>query len=138
MSYDQRGAGLSYFATVPRNTMALAQFAEDAHVVRQAVFDHLGRSNDNAVYVMGHSMGTVIGQDLVKKYPQKYKAYIGVGQVVAVVENEQGSYDYALAQARPTRIKRTSGAQATPFRRTCWPRSTLTRSPGRTGSSGSR
>ncbi len=100
VSYDQRGAGLSYSENVDPASMTLAQFVEDAHAVRARVLVHLGRIGDTRVYVLGHSMGTMIGLELVKRFPDDYEGYIGAGQVVQVAENEQGSYDFALAKAR--------------------------------------
>jgi pimeloyl-ACP methyl ester carboxylesterase len=99
VSYDQRGAGLSYAHDIDPGTMTLAQFVADADAVRAHALDLLERQESRDVYVMGHSMGTMIGLDLVQKYPERYAAYLGVGQVVSVVANEQGSYDFALAQA---------------------------------------
>lgn len=100
VTYDQRGAGLSYAEDLDSGAMTLAQFVDDAHAVRQAVLDHFGRADDTDVYVLGHSMGTVIGLDLVKNHPASYASYIGVGQVVTTAQNEQGSYDFALEQAQ--------------------------------------
>ena len=100
VDYDQRGAGLSYRSDIDPATMTLAQFVEDADSVRQHVLSQFGLSSATKAYVMGHSMGTMIGLDLVAKYPTHYAAYIGVGQVVQVAENEQQSYDFALSEAR--------------------------------------
>jgi pimeloyl-ACP methyl ester carboxylesterase len=102
VDYDQRGAGLSYRSNIDAKTMTLAQFVEDADAVRQHVLSHYGLPANTKFYVMGHSMGTMIGLDLVAKYPDHYAAYIGVGQVVQVAENEQQSYDFALTEARRT------------------------------------
>jgi pimeloyl-ACP methyl ester carboxylesterase len=99
VSYDQRGAGLSYSDDIDPATMTLTQFVADADAVRAHALSLLDREGDSSVYVMGHSMGTMIGLDLVKKHPERYAGYVGVGQVVAVVDNEQASYDFAHAQA---------------------------------------
>ena len=55
--------------------------------------------NKEKIYLLGHSWGTVLGVNLIKDYPQDYSAYIGVGQVVNVIKNEQHSYTFALEQA---------------------------------------
>lgn len=102
VDYDQRGAGLSYRSDIDPATMTLAQFVEDADAVRRQVMEHFDIPAATKVYVMGHSMGTMIGLDLVAKHPTNYAAYIGVGQVVQVAENEQQSYDFALREARRT------------------------------------
>lgn len=99
VNYDQRGAGLSYSPTVPPESLTIDQLAEDADTIRQLVLDHIGAEPDRRVYVMGHSMGTMIGVHLVATHPDNYTAYIGVGQVVNVVTNEQGSWTFASEQA---------------------------------------
>jgi pimeloyl-ACP methyl ester carboxylesterase len=100
VDYDQRGAGLSYRPNLDPATMTLAQFVEDAAAVRQQVLNYFNLPDDSKVYVLGHSMGTMIGLELAAKYPQHVAAYIGVGQVVQVAENEKQSYDFALHEAR--------------------------------------
>jgi len=102
IDYDQRGAGLSYRPTLDPETMTLAQFVEDAAEVRKQVLNRMHLPGDTKVYVLGHSMGTMIALDLVAKYPHHYAAYIGVGQVVQIAENEQYSYDFALSEAHRT------------------------------------
>lgn len=99
VNYDQRGAGLSYAPDVPAASLTIDQLAEDADTIRQMVLDHIGAEPGRRVYVVGHSMGTMIGLHLVAEHPDHYTAYIGVGQVVNVVTNEQGSYDFALGQS---------------------------------------
>ncbi len=99
VNYDQRGAGLSYSPGVDPETITLDQLVDDADTIRQAVLDHLDAEPGRAVYVMGHSMGTMIGLDLVRTHPDRYAGFVGVGQVTDVVANEQGSYAFALAQA---------------------------------------
>jgi pimeloyl-ACP methyl ester carboxylesterase len=98
ITYDQRGAGLSYRAGLKPAQMTLKQFAEDADAIRKQALLQLQRPNDKVV-VMGHSMGTMIGLELIHTYPANYQAYVGVGQVVNVALNEQGSYDQVLADA---------------------------------------
>lgn len=102
VDYDQRGAGLSYRSDIDPATMTLAQFVEDADMVRRQVVEHFKLPSAAKAYVMGHSMGTMIGLELAAKYPTHYAAYIGVGQVVQVAENAQQSYDFALGEARRT------------------------------------
>lgn len=102
VNYDQRGAGLSYSPAVDPETLTLEQLVDDADTIRQLVLDHLGAEAERAVYVMGHSLGTMIGLDLASSQPDRYAGFIGVGQVTDVVANEQGSYAFALGQAEAT------------------------------------
>jgi pimeloyl-ACP methyl ester carboxylesterase len=99
-TFDQRGAGLSYADDLDPATLTLDQLVDDADAVRRHVLDRLERPDDTDVYVLGHSMGTMIGLELVRRHADRYAGYVGVGQVVQVAANEQGSYDFALAEAR--------------------------------------
>ena len=106
VNYDQRGAGLSYNKNIDPKSINLHQLVEDAEAIRRFVLEKLGCQQNQACYVLGHSMGTMLGLELVRKYPSAYKAYFGVGQVVNVVENEQAMYDWAITQARQRNIKK--------------------------------
>lgn len=98
VSYDQRGAGLSYSRRLDPKTLTLRQLVDDAHEITRFALKKLQRS-DSRVVILAHSMGTMLGLNLIKKHPESYEAYIGAGQVVNVVENEQAMYDFALSQA---------------------------------------
>ncbi|MFP3649154.1 alpha/beta fold hydrolase, partial [Paraburkholderia sp. SIMBA_054] len=50
--------------------------------------------------LMGHSWGTIVSMRAALKRPDLFYAYVGVGQAINVRENEQVSYDYAVAQAK--------------------------------------
>ena len=106
VNYDQRGAGLSYNKNIDPTSITLQQLVEDAEAIRRFVLEKLGCPQNHPCYVLGHSMGTMIGLELVRKYPDSYLAYFGVGQVVNVVENEQAMYDWAITQAQQRNIKK--------------------------------
>ncbi len=48
---------------------------------------------------MAHSWGSDIGILAAQKRPDLYKAFIGVGQVVNIIEGQQISYDFVLNSA---------------------------------------
>ncbi len=106
VNYDQRGAGLSYNKNIDPKSITLYQLVEDAEAIRRFVLEKLGCQQNEPGYVLGHSMGTMLGLELVRKYQGAYKAYFGVGQVVNVVENEQVMYDWVLTQAKERNIKK--------------------------------
>lgn len=96
VNWDQRGAGRSYSSDIPRQTMTLKQFVFDAHDLT----DYLkNRFDQEKIFLLGHSFGTLIGSILIKDYPEDYFALCNVGQVVNIVENERLSYGFALEQA---------------------------------------
>lgn len=93
--WEQRGAGLSYSADIPANTMTAEQMISDT----LAVTDYLRkRFGQDKIYLMGHSWGTIIGIQAAARAPEKYRAYIGVAQVSRQFASEQLAYTYMLEQ----------------------------------------
>jgi len=102
VTWDQRGAGKSYSKSISPKTMTLQQFVSDAHELTTKLKK---RFKQRKIYILAHSSGTMIAIPLIKKYPNDYYAYIGVGQVISFAKNEIGSYNYALQKARATNNK---------------------------------
>jgi pimeloyl-ACP methyl ester carboxylesterase len=96
VTWDQRGAGKSYKAINPHSSMTINQFILDTGELTQLLCD---RFNQKKIVLVGHSWGSVIGIFSIQKYPDLYHAYIGIGQIVNMQENERISYDWTLAQA---------------------------------------
>ena len=96
VTWDQRGAGKSYQAINPHSSMSIAQFVLDTGELTQLLCD---RFHQKKIFLVGHSWGSLIGIFSIQKYPDLYHAYIGIGQIVNMQENEQISYDWTLAQA---------------------------------------
>ena len=96
VNWDQRGAGLSYYPNMPHSTMNLEQFVNDAH---ELVTWLKKTYNKEKIYVLGHSWGSVLGVNLVQRYPEDFYAYVGVGQGVNMFDNESLSFKFALDAA---------------------------------------
>ena len=96
VNWDQRGAGLSYNSNIPDSTMNLEQFVNDAH---ELVNWLKKKYNKEKIYVLGHSWGSVLGVNLVQRYPEDFYAYVGVGQGVNMFDNESLSFKFTLAKA---------------------------------------
>ncbi len=95
--WDQRGAGLSFRSDIPAETMNVQQIVDDT----VAVADHLrARFGKEKVYLMGHSWGSFIGIQAAAKAPDRFHAYIGVGQVTHQLTSERLAYDYMLTAYR--------------------------------------
>jgi len=56
--------------------------------------------NQPKIFIAGHSWGTIIATNTVKNWPEKYLAYIGIGQFVDAKEGEKISYEYSLLEAK--------------------------------------
>lgn len=94
--WDQRGAGSSYSKDIPKDSFTLNQFVKDTDDVTDYLRE---RFNKSKILLCGHSWGTVLGVLAVKDNPEKYLAYIGVGQVVDIASNERISYEFAHNKA---------------------------------------
>jgi pimeloyl-ACP methyl ester carboxylesterase len=93
--WDQRGAGLSYSAHIPTETMTLEQFISDTLEVTNYLRDRFGKEK---IYLMGHSGGTFLGIQAAARSPELYYAYLGVAQMSNQLESEKLAYDYMLGQ----------------------------------------
>jgi pimeloyl-ACP methyl ester carboxylesterase len=95
--WDQRGTALSYSPDIPPETMTVEQFIDDT----LAVTDHLRtRFNQEKIYLLGHSWGSLVGIHAAARSPERFEAYIGMGQIINQVRSEQIAYEYMLAEFR--------------------------------------
>jgi pimeloyl-ACP methyl ester carboxylesterase len=94
--WDQRGAGKSYAALKPESGMNVEQLIADTHELTLLL---CARFQQPKLYLVGHSWGSALGVLTVARHPELYYAFVGVGQVVNVLEGERISYEYTLAQA---------------------------------------
>jgi pimeloyl-ACP methyl ester carboxylesterase len=66
-----------------------------------ALTDHItAELGQEKVVLVGHSFGTYIGTKAAAKAPDKFIAYIGIGQVADTVQSELDSLEYTIAQAK--------------------------------------
>ena len=98
MWWDQRGAGLSYRAgSSATESMTVDQLVDDTI----AVTDYLReRFDQDKIYLLGHSWGSYVGIRAAQRAPERYHAYIGMGQIAHQIESEKLAYDYALERYR--------------------------------------
>lgn len=95
--WDQRGAALSYHRDIAPETMSIEQFVADT----LAVTDYLRRRfHQDRIYLLGHSWGSFIALQAAARSPARYRAYLGMAQVVYQLESEAIAYDRMLAAYR--------------------------------------
>jgi pimeloyl-ACP methyl ester carboxylesterase len=97
VNWDQRGAGKSFAAIRDIDRMNIEQFVEDT---RELTSRLLERFDKQRLVLVGHSWGSAVGALTVSRYPELYSAYVGIGQVVNIVDGERASYLWTLDQAR--------------------------------------
>lgn len=91
--WDQRGFGLSYSESIPKETMNLNQLISDTKEVTNYLRTRFGHEK---IYLMGRSGGSYIGIQTAARAPELYHAYIGVGQMSDHIKSEQLAYAYML------------------------------------------
>lgn len=97
--WDQRGAGLSYVPGGGRAHATVDDLVEDARRVTDYLRKRFGQDR---IYLMGHSGGTYLGIRLIERYPDRYRAYIGVAQISNQKLSEKMAYDFLLARYQET------------------------------------
>ncbi|WP_108995556.1 alpha/beta fold hydrolase [Paenibacillus agaridevorans] len=94
--YDQRGSGKSHRFGEDYSDVTAGLLVEDLFSLTDYVADRLGQSK---VILIGHSYGTYLGLQAVAASPEKFAAYIGIGQVANHHVSELDSFAFALGQA---------------------------------------
>jgi pimeloyl-ACP methyl ester carboxylesterase len=95
VAWDQRGTGGSYFDCDPKS-LTLEQLICDGIELLQYLCQKLSKKK---IYLIGGSWGTELGTFLCDRAPELVAGYIGYGQVVNGIENENLSYAYTLQKA---------------------------------------
>lgn len=118
VQWDQRGAGKSYAATVPAESMNIDQFVSDTKELSELL---ITRFEKDKIFLLGHSWGSVIGAKAAARYPELYHAYIGVSQVTDVMETQSLLYTRTLEAAEaagdPKATSELQAIGAPPFAR---------------------
>jgi pimeloyl-ACP methyl ester carboxylesterase len=94
--WEQRGSGKSYSENIPVESMNLAQFISDTKELSEYLAK---RFNQEKIYVMGHSWGSLLGILTAYQYPELFHAYFGVGQVAHQYKGERISFEWVKEQA---------------------------------------
>lgn len=97
--WDQRGAGRTFARNgeVGCGRLTIERMITDAIEVAEFLVGHLGR---NKITLLGHSWGSVLAVNMIKRRPELFAAYVGAGQVVNMRRNEEFNYARQLVQAR--------------------------------------
>ena len=96
VAWDQRGTGGSYFGCDPAS-LTLDQLVSDCGELLRYLCKTLDKEK---IFLLGGSWGTELGTFVCWQYPELVAGYIGYGQVVNGIENENVSYAFALQKAK--------------------------------------
>lgn len=97
VNYDQRASGKSYHFFEDYADLSSDLLVEDLLALTDYVSERLGKEK---VILIGHSYGTYIATQAAHKAPEKYEAYVGIGQMSDTVKSETDSLNYILDQAQ--------------------------------------
>lgn len=96
VQWDQRGSGKS-FPDTPPGSMTVDQFHADTH---ELVLLLRQRFHRDEIYLRGHSWGAFLGIVEAKHHHENLYAYIGAGQMIDLVTQEQLSHDFVTERAK--------------------------------------
>jgi pimeloyl-ACP methyl ester carboxylesterase len=77
--------------------LSINDYVED---IREMANYLIKKFDKQKIILVGRSWGSIIGSLAAKRYPELFHAYIGIGQVVNMMEGERISYEYTLERAR--------------------------------------
>jgi pimeloyl-ACP methyl ester carboxylesterase len=103
VGWDQRGAGKSYPALDPTDTLTVDRAVADTIELTNHLRE---RFDEDRIYVLGQSWGSTLGVLAAQRNPELYHAYIGSGQMVDQAETDLRLYHEALAYADRTGDRR--------------------------------
>lgn len=95
VNWDQPGAGKSYGA-VDSADLTPERYIADGHALTLYLRQ---RFNQEKIYILGESWGSILGVWLVQRYPDMYHAFAGAAQMVAFLETDTYNYEFALKTA---------------------------------------
>lgn len=96
VTWDQRNCGKSYDKEQKDIVLTRELFMTDGKEVTEFILDYLSKEK---LTILGHSWGSIFGANLVLEYPEYYECFIGAGQLVDYIENEEEFRQQALLWA---------------------------------------
>jgi pimeloyl-ACP methyl ester carboxylesterase len=103
--WEQRGAGKS-FPLLFRDRHHLTRWRYIADGLELAGYLRR-RFGQDKIFLVGHSWGTFLGMWMIWRRPGWFWAYVGIGQMVHAVKNDQLFYDLTLQRAHRDGDQRT-------------------------------
>lgn len=95
--WEQRGCGKSYPSRKPSAALTTGQYVSDIIDLTELL---RARFDEEKVYLVGHSWGTIIGALAAQQRPDLFHAYVGTAQMVDVLETDQMIYRMMMEHAR--------------------------------------
>ncbi|MBN2048577.1 MAG: alpha/beta hydrolase [Anaerolineaceae bacterium] len=94
--WEQRGCGKSYFGSYSKD-MTIEQYVSDLIELTEMLRE---RFDEDKIYLLGHSWGTIIGTMAAQERPELYHAFIGTGMMADTAETDLWIYNKVLEDAK--------------------------------------
>lgn len=91
--WEQRGCGKSYPSYNPKSALTVDQYVTDLIELTNLL---RSRFDEEKIYLVGHSWGTIIGAKAAQQQPDLFHAYVGTAQMVDVLETDRMIYDMVM------------------------------------------
>lgn len=101
--WEQRGAGKSYYKFEENENVCIETYVQDTHSLVKIL---LKRFEQDKLFLVGHSWGSVIGLMFCKQHPELIQTYIGCGQVVNMKKSSEIAYRFAMNHATKKAAKK--------------------------------
>jgi len=95
--YDQRGSGKSYHFNEDYSKLTADVLVDDLLELTDNISKRFGKEK---VILIGHSYGTYLATKASYKAPEKYEAYIGIGQLSNMQESEIDNLNNTISEAK--------------------------------------
>ena len=102
VQWDRRGAGKSYNAHVPLQSIGVEQLVDDTHQLVELL---CARFHQPKIILAAHSWGTYLGMLVVQRYPDLFYAYVGMGQMTDSERARESRREFIRQRARQTANK---------------------------------
>ncbi len=88
--WDQRGEGKSNHKDINPKSLNLERFIKDIHELTTYLKT---RFKKEKIYLLAHSMGTLLGMKTIKKYSNDYISYIAISQVADPIKSDNIAHE---------------------------------------------
>jgi pimeloyl-ACP methyl ester carboxylesterase len=103
VQWDQRETGRTLRLNPSPVPLTFALFQDDT---RELIDTLLKRFHCEKVYLAGHSWGTALGFEMVRKYPELFYAFIAIGPMINQLESERMALKMMKDEASRTNNRR--------------------------------
>lgn len=100
VQWDQRGAGKTFAANPPSpsaDDLSIERVVEDADEFSRYLCQTYAKKR---LVLVSHSWGTILGLKLIQRRPERFYAYVGLGQFVDFARSEKLGFEATLADAQ--------------------------------------